>query len=236
MPQTDTASEAEPQARRPRARKRPPAQRPADQPMSAEANGADPLDAESPLLAAVLARASQHRFGEVEVPVTIARALERMGYVTPTEVQAQAIPPLRLGEDLIGQAQTGTGKTAAFGIPIVEKVDPAALWVQALVLTPTRELQASAVVHMRGQDGFAGAAGDGGGGGGGGGWVFQLRDCVHPQSARHRHGVVGRREWGAAGDNTAARAARDWRDGRLFLRVVCVWCSGLGGGDGFLGV
>jgi ATP-dependent RNA helicase DeaD len=140
LPQTDTASEAEPQARRPRARKRPPAQRPADQPMSAEANGADPLDTESPLLAAVLARASQHRFGEVEVPVTIARALERMGYITPTEVQAQAIPPLRLGEDLIGQAQTGTGKTAAFGIPIVEKVDPAALWVQALVLTPTREL------------------------------------------------------------------------------------------------
>jgi ATP-dependent RNA helicase DeaD len=72
--------------------------------------------------------------------VTIARALERMGYVTPTEVQARAIPPLRTGADLIGQAQTGTGKTAAFGIPIVEKIDPAAGHVQALVLTPTREL------------------------------------------------------------------------------------------------
>jgi ATP-dependent RNA helicase DeaD len=88
----------------------------------------------------VLARAAAHRFGDIEVPVTIARALERMGYVTPTEVQVRAIPPLRAGEDLIGQAQTGTGKTAAFGIPLVEKVDPAAGHVQALVLTPTREL------------------------------------------------------------------------------------------------
>jgi ATP-dependent RNA helicase DeaD len=63
-----------------------------------------------------------------------------MGYHQPTEVQARAIPPLRLGRDLIGQAQTGTGKTAAFGIPIVEKIDPAQHHVQALVLTPTREL------------------------------------------------------------------------------------------------
>ena len=63
-----------------------------------------------------------------------------MGFTTPTEVQARAIPPLRRGEDLIGQAQTGTGKTAAFGIPLIEKVDPAARHVQALVLTPTREL------------------------------------------------------------------------------------------------
>ncbi len=81
-----------------------------------------------------MAQARAHRFGEIEVPVTIARALERMGYVTPTEVQSRAIPPLRAGEDLIGQAQTGTGKTAAFGIPLVEKVDPAAGHVQALIL------------------------------------------------------------------------------------------------------
>jgi ATP-dependent RNA helicase DeaD len=92
------------------------------------------------LIAAAIAHASSHRFGEIEIPVTIARALERMGYVTPTEVQARAIPPLRAGGDLIGQAQTGTGKTAAFGIPIVEKIDPSATHVQALVLTPTREL------------------------------------------------------------------------------------------------
>jgi ATP-dependent RNA helicase DeaD len=87
-----------------------------------------------------LAQASGYRFGEIVVPATIARALESMGFVTPTEVQARAIPPLREGRDLIGQAQTGTGKTAAFGIPIVEKIEPTSHHVQALVLTPTREL------------------------------------------------------------------------------------------------
>jgi ATP-dependent RNA helicase DeaD len=94
----------------------------------------------SPFVAAALAAAGAYRFGEIEVPATIARAIEEMGFVTPTEVQARAIPPLRHGEDLIGQAQTGTGKTAAFAIPIIEKIDPASGHVQALVLTPTREL------------------------------------------------------------------------------------------------
>ena len=94
----------------------------------------------SELEVAVMAAAAGYRFGEIEVPATIARAIEQMGFVTPTEVQARAIPPLRRGEDLIGQAQTGTGKTAAFGIPIVEKIEPSSMHVQALVLTPTREL------------------------------------------------------------------------------------------------
>jgi ATP-dependent RNA helicase DeaD len=96
--------------------------------------------AASELEAAVLAAAAGYRFGEIEVPATIARAIEKMGYVVPTEVQSRAIPPLRRGEDLIGQAQTGTGKTAAFGIPIIEKIDPSQQHVQALILTPTREL------------------------------------------------------------------------------------------------
>ena len=81
--------------------------------------------------------------------MTIARAIEKMGFVEPTEVQARAIPPLRLGQDLIGQAQTGTGKTAAFGIPIVEKVDPTQRHVQALVLTPTRELCVQVTEEIR---------------------------------------------------------------------------------------
>jgi ATP-dependent RNA helicase DeaD len=88
----------------------------------------------------VLAAARGHRFGDLELPVTIARAIENMGFTTPTEVQARAIPPLRAGADVIGQAQTGTGKTAAFGIPIIERIDPASSAVQALILTPTREL------------------------------------------------------------------------------------------------
>jgi ATP-dependent RNA helicase DeaD len=96
--------------------------------------------APSELEVAALAAASGYRFGDIEVPATIARAIESMGFVTPTEVQARSIPPLRRGEELIGQAQTGTGKTAAFGIPIVEKVVPSGRYVQALVLTPTREL------------------------------------------------------------------------------------------------
>ncbi|HET6380666.1 MAG TPA: DEAD/DEAH box helicase [candidate division Zixibacteria bacterium] len=99
-----------------------------------------PDSEDSPLLAAVLAAQRSYRFGEIELPPTIARALQKMGFEQPTEVQARAIGPLRAGRDLIGQAQTGTGKTAAFGIPIVEKIDPATRHVQALVLTPTREL------------------------------------------------------------------------------------------------
>jgi len=100
-------------------------------------------------MAAVLAAQRSHRFGEIELPVTIARAIEKMGFTQPTEVQARAIAPLRAGRDLIGQAQTGTGKTAAFGIPIVEKVDPNAHHVQALVLTPTRELCVQVTEEIR---------------------------------------------------------------------------------------
>ena len=70
----------------------------------------------------------------------VAQAIEEMGYETPTPIQQQAIPPMLAGRDVIGQAQTGTGKTAAFGIPLVEKIDPSLRRVQALVLCPTREL------------------------------------------------------------------------------------------------
>src|ERR1700726_4369815 len=67
-------------------------------------------------------------------------ALRDVGYESPSPIQEQAIPPLIEGRDVIGQAQTGTGKTAAFGLPIVQYVDPSEPTVQALVLTPTREL------------------------------------------------------------------------------------------------
>jgi ATP-dependent RNA helicase DeaD len=124
----------EPRAQRTRRRRRGPAEPGQQAAIEVAAPGPSELEA------AVMAAASGYRFGDIEVPATIARAIESMGFVTPTEVQARAIPPLRRGEDLIGQAQTGTGKTAAFGIPIVEKIDPSARHVQALVLTPTREL------------------------------------------------------------------------------------------------
>jgi ATP-dependent RNA helicase DeaD len=66
--------------------------------------------------------------------------LEKIGFTTPSAIQAQAIPHLLAGRDVVGQAQTGTGKTAAFSLPILEQIDLNAVGVQALILTPTREL------------------------------------------------------------------------------------------------
>ncbi|HDQ41934.1 MAG TPA: DEAD/DEAH box helicase [Desulfonatronum sp.] len=68
------------------------------------------------------------------------KAIQDMGFEEPSPIQAVAIPSLMQGRDVIGQAQTGTGKTVAFGIPILEKVDPANRHIQAIVLCPTREL------------------------------------------------------------------------------------------------
>jgi len=66
--------------------------------------------------------------------------LEKLGFTTPTNIQAQAIPQLLSGRDVVGQSQTGTGKTAAFSLPILERVDVSQKVVQALILAPTREL------------------------------------------------------------------------------------------------
>ena len=79
-------------------------------------------------------------FADLGLSETTLAALRDVGYESPSPIQVQAIPPLLEGRDVIGQAQTGTGKTAAFGLPMMEYVDPADDEVQALVLTPTREL------------------------------------------------------------------------------------------------
>ena len=79
-------------------------------------------------------------FADLGLSALALEALAHLGYERPTPIQEQAIPPLLEGRDVIGQAQTGTGKTAAFGLPMVDYVDPSALEIQALVLTPTREL------------------------------------------------------------------------------------------------
>jgi ATP-dependent RNA helicase DeaD len=79
-------------------------------------------------------------FAELGVPEPLLEALSHLGYERPTPIQEQTIPALREGRDVIGQAQTGTGKTAAFGLPMLEHVDPGDPDVQGLVLTPTREL------------------------------------------------------------------------------------------------
>jgi ATP-dependent RNA helicase DeaD len=79
-------------------------------------------------------------FAELGLSKPLLEALVHLGYEEPTPIQEQAIPALLEGKDVIGQAQTGTGKTAAFGLPMLEFVDPEEAAVQCLVLTPTREL------------------------------------------------------------------------------------------------
>jgi len=79
-------------------------------------------------------------FADLNLPVALLRAVADLGFTEPTAIQARAIPPLLEGRDITGVAQTGTGKTAAFGLPLLAAVDPALGHVQALVLAPTREL------------------------------------------------------------------------------------------------
>ena len=79
-------------------------------------------------------------FEDLHLPSALLRAVKSLGFTTPSEIQEQAIPPLMSGKDITGVAQTGTGKTAAFGLPLLAAIDPSLRQVQALVLTPTREL------------------------------------------------------------------------------------------------
>jgi ATP-dependent RNA helicase DeaD len=79
-------------------------------------------------------------FADLGLSDTSLQALQDVGYEQPSPIQEQAIPVLMEGRDMIGQAQTGSGKTAAFGLPMIEHVDPSEPEVQGLVLTPTREL------------------------------------------------------------------------------------------------
>jgi len=81
--------------------------------------------------------------------------LETLGFTEPTPIQVQAIPHLLAGRDVVGQAQTGTGKTAAFSLPILERMDIDLLAVQALVLTPTRELAMQVTEAIRDLSGIS---------------------------------------------------------------------------------
>jgi ATP-dependent RNA helicase DeaD len=79
-------------------------------------------------------------FKDLGLSPAIQQALDELGYVEPSPIQEEAIPEMLAGHDVIGQAQTGTGKTAAFGLPMLQYLDPDNNEVQAVVLTPTREL------------------------------------------------------------------------------------------------
>lgn len=93
---------------------------------------------------------NQTPFSELNISADIMRAIESMGFQTATDIQAQSIPLIQSGHDVIGRSQTGTGKTIAFGIPALEKIDTseAKPHVQVLVLCPTRELAMQACEEL----------------------------------------------------------------------------------------
>jgi ATP-dependent RNA helicase DeaD len=84
--------------------------------------------------------AASTTFADLQIHPAVLRAIADVGYESPTAIQAATIPPLMAGSDVVGLAQTGTGKTAAFAIPILSKIDVTSTATQALVLAPTREL------------------------------------------------------------------------------------------------
>ena len=79
-------------------------------------------------------------FNDLQIHPSVLRAIADVGYETPSAIQAATIPAMLAGSDVVGLAQTGTGKTAAFAIPLLSKIDPKRRDTQALVLAPTREL------------------------------------------------------------------------------------------------
>ena len=88
-------------------------------------------------------------FQELNLPEQIQRAVGELGFEEATPVQAQTIPLILEGRDIIGHSQTGTGKTAAFGIPAILKVEPKIRTSQVLILCPTRELAVQACEEIR---------------------------------------------------------------------------------------
>lgn len=89
------------------------------------------------------------RFEELDLIPQIQRAVKEMGFEEASPIQAKAIPVVMSGKDIIGQAQTGTGKTASFGIPLLQKIDPKNKHLQAIVLCPTRELAIQVADEIR---------------------------------------------------------------------------------------
>jgi ATP-dependent RNA helicase DeaD len=94
------------------------------------------------------------KFNELGLSDALLKAVERSGYEEATPIQAETIPMVLKGQDVIGQAQTGTGKTAAFALPILEKIDKDNPNIQALVISPTRELaiQTQEQIYRLGKD------------------------------------------------------------------------------------
>ena len=98
------------------------------------------IDTQAPPPDDVPAPPGESQFTGLGLPAALLQALADVGYETPSPIQSATIPPLLAGRDVLGQAQTGTGKTAAFALPILARLDAAQAKPQALVLAPTREL------------------------------------------------------------------------------------------------
>jgi ATP-dependent RNA helicase DeaD len=119
----------------------------ASEPTAIEATASEPMASE----------AAPSGFADFGLRPDLLEGLTRIGFRDPTPIQKAAIPDLLLGRDLLGQAQTGTGKTAAFALPLLHRLDPTARTPQVLVLTPTRELALQVSEAIRS---FAAAMGD----------------------------------------------------------------------------
>ncbi len=88
------------------------------------------------------------KYSEMNLDKDLLKAIHEMGFEEPTDIQSKAIPLVKEGKDVIGQSETGSGKTAAFGLPILEKVVPGSS-VQAIIIAPTRELAEQIGKHLR---------------------------------------------------------------------------------------
>ena len=89
------------------------------------------------------------QFSDLPLSKNILKGIKTLGFKKPSPIQAQSILPLLEGQDVIGQAQTGTGKTAAFSIPMVESINVSNKQVQGIVLAPTRELAIQIADHIQ---------------------------------------------------------------------------------------
>ena len=109
-----------------------------------ESDGAPPREAETD---------DGPTFEQLGLNTALLKSIKDVGYEAPTPIQIEVIPALLAGRDVIAQAQTGSGKTAAFGLPIIEAIDPKQRSVQALILAPTRELaiQVAEALHKYGR-------------------------------------------------------------------------------------
>src|SRR5271169_3272874 len=98
-------------------------------------------------------------FQVMQLDSSLLKGVEKMGFKVPSPIQVRAIGPLLKGKDVIGQAKTGSGKTVAFSLPLLQSIDVKSLKVQAIVLAPTRELAVQITEEMGRIGAFTGIRG-----------------------------------------------------------------------------